>query len=297
MSAGVPRRRPQQRCTRRYWQKESSRCGSRLGRIWRREALVRTGCELLFAATPRLVHLPAMHCREYAISHVQQHVGTAHFLADNLNRSNRGAADRAGYDVKLLDAAANPGGLSAGWRTKEGKAVEAGMKGFWYEVCPLLTPLKSWASMIAVHPKQTCSSGHQPLTPAAGARRHGSLLSVHVPVQYPNIFGLVKELNIPNPFTPFSTSGFWTRDGLSVSAPVFSEQQQFPALIGQFIHTSPLFTCALTAVIPCWSTKLALTRRQLTCLHVAASRHVRCLCGMSTTESAIPVGIRRSLCM
>jgi hypothetical protein len=28
--------------------------------------------------------------------------------------------------VKLLDAAANPGGLSAGWRTKEGRAVEAG---------------------------------------------------------------------------------------------------------------------------------------------------------------------------
>lgn len=65
--------------------------------------------------------------------------------------------------------------------------------------------------------------------------------------QYPNIFGLVKELGIPNPFTPFTTSGFWTRDGLSVSAPVFSEQQQWPALIGQFIHTSPLFRCALDA--------------------------------------------------
>ena len=36
--------------------------------------------------------------------------------------------------MKLLDAAANPGGLSAGWRTKEGRAVEAGMKGFWYQV-------------------------------------------------------------------------------------------------------------------------------------------------------------------
>lgn len=35
--------------------------------------------------------------------------------------------------MKLLDAAANPGGLSAGWRTKEGRAVEAGMKGFWYQ--------------------------------------------------------------------------------------------------------------------------------------------------------------------
>jgi hypothetical protein len=63
-------------------------------------------------------------------------------------------------------------------------------------------------------------------------------------MQYPNIFGLVKELGIPNPFTPFTTSGFWTPDGLSVSAPVFSEERLWPALIGQFIHTSPLFRWA-----------------------------------------------------
>jgi hypothetical protein len=43
-----------------------------------------------------------------------------------------------GFDVTILDAAANPGGLSAGWRTKEGKAVEAGMKGFWYQVLKAL---------------------------------------------------------------------------------------------------------------------------------------------------------------
>lgn len=42
--------------------------------------------------------------------------------------------ESAGYDVELLDAAENPGGLSAGWRTKDGKPVEAGMKGFWYHV-------------------------------------------------------------------------------------------------------------------------------------------------------------------
>ena len=41
---------------------------------------------------------------------------------------------RAGYDVTLLDAAAHPGGLAAGWKTKQGKTVDAGMKGFWYEV-------------------------------------------------------------------------------------------------------------------------------------------------------------------
>ncbi|EFN58666.1 hypothetical protein CHLNCDRAFT_29963 [Chlorella variabilis] len=38
-----------------------------------------------------------------------------------------------GYDVTLLDASPNPGGLSAGWRTPQGRAVEAGVKGFWYQ--------------------------------------------------------------------------------------------------------------------------------------------------------------------
>jgi hypothetical protein len=46
----------------------------------------------------------------------------------------------AGFDVTLLDASPNPGGLSAGWRTKDGKAVEAGMKGFWYQVCLHVAP-------------------------------------------------------------------------------------------------------------------------------------------------------------
>ena len=39
-----------------------------------------------------------------------------------------------GYRVTLLDGAENPGGLSAGWRTPQGRAVEAGIKGFWYQV-------------------------------------------------------------------------------------------------------------------------------------------------------------------
>jgi len=41
-----------------------------------------------------------------------------------------------GVDVTLLDASPNPGGLSAGWRTKQGRAVEAGVKGFWYQARP-----------------------------------------------------------------------------------------------------------------------------------------------------------------
>ena len=33
----------------------------------------------------------------------------------------------------LIDASPNPGGLSAGWRTPQGRSVEAGIKGFWYQ--------------------------------------------------------------------------------------------------------------------------------------------------------------------
>ena len=39
-----------------------------------------------------------------------------------------------GYSVTVLDASPDPGGLSAGWRTEQGRAVEAGVKGFWYQV-------------------------------------------------------------------------------------------------------------------------------------------------------------------
>ena len=58
-----------------------------------------------------------------------------------------------GYDVKLLDGSPNPGGLSTGWRTKEGKAVEAGMKGFWYQV-----RLELFFTKSVGHPHVECSS-------------------------------------------------------------------------------------------------------------------------------------------
>ncbi|MGV2829835.1 hydroxysqualene dehydroxylase [Myxosarcina sp. GI1(2024)] len=39
---------------------------------------------------------------------------------------------RQGYDVTLLEAAPYPGGLVAGWKTPEERAVEGGIHGFWY---------------------------------------------------------------------------------------------------------------------------------------------------------------------
>ncbi|MBL1177876.1 hydroxysqualene dehydroxylase [Pantanalinema sp. GBBB05] len=37
-----------------------------------------------------------------------------------------------GYDVTLLEAGAYPGGLVAGWKTPQGRSIEAGIHGFWY---------------------------------------------------------------------------------------------------------------------------------------------------------------------
>ncbi|KAG2497258.1 hypothetical protein HYH03_004842 [Edaphochlamys debaryana] len=97
-----------------------------------------------------------------------------------------------GYDVTLLEAAPNPGGLSGGFRTASGKAVEAGMKGFWF--------------------------------------------------QYRNTFKLIEDLNLPSwPLTDFTTSGFWNPKGLVTEAPVFSKLPRLPTLVGQFVHTFPLY--------------------------------------------------------
>lgn len=39
---------------------------------------------------------------------------------------------KQGYDVTLLEAGPQPGGLVAGWKTPGGKSVEVGIHGFWY---------------------------------------------------------------------------------------------------------------------------------------------------------------------
>jgi uncharacterized protein with NAD-binding domain and iron-sulfur cluster len=39
---------------------------------------------------------------------------------------------KQGYDVTLLEATSQPGGLVAGWKTPGGRSVEGGIHGFWY---------------------------------------------------------------------------------------------------------------------------------------------------------------------
>ncbi|MBM0745003.1 FAD-dependent oxidoreductase (plasmid) [Phormidium sp. CLA17] len=39
---------------------------------------------------------------------------------------------KQGYNVTLLEAGGYPGGLVAGWKTAQGRSVEAGIHGFWY---------------------------------------------------------------------------------------------------------------------------------------------------------------------
>ncbi len=54
---------------------------------------------------------------------------------------------------------------------------------------------------------------------------------------YPNINALTKELNIDNIFTDFTTSAFWSPDGLEASSPVFGGPPHWPSPLGQVIAT------------------------------------------------------------
>jgi len=57
-----------------------------------------------------------------------------------------------GYEVTLLEAGGYPGGLVAGWKTAQGRSVEAGIHGFWYPYRNIfalvrqlgLTPFTDW---------------------------------------------------------------------------------------------------------------------------------------------------------
>jgi len=139
--------------------------------------------------------------------------------------------------VTLLDAAPEPGGLATGWRSPQGRACEAGIKGFWYEVrararwpraggSPALRLSKpTEGKRVAIAPPAGPARGPRPGVPERHAAissqswlTHGCRLFIQrvcVP-QYHNIFALVHELGIPWPFTPWARSGFWSPRGLAI---------------------------------------------------------------------------------
>lgn len=57
-------------------------------------------------------------------------------------------------------------------------------------------------------------------------------------LQYHNIFALVRELGIENPFTDWTTSGFWSPQGLTTEAPVFSRYIIWDRAFMNVFHTS-----------------------------------------------------------
>ena len=59
---------------------------------------------------------------------------------------------------------------------------------------------------------------------------------------YPNINALTDELGAGDIFTDFTTSAFWSPDGLEATAPVFGEAPQWPSPLGQMVATITNFT-------------------------------------------------------
>ena len=54
---------------------------------------------------------------------------------------------------------------------------------------------------------------------------------------YPNINALTDELALTDVFTPFTTSAFWSPEGLEATAPVFGDGPQLPSPLGQALAT------------------------------------------------------------
>ncbi len=54
---------------------------------------------------------------------------------------------------------------------------------------------------------------------------------------YPNINALTEELSLSRVFTEFTTSAFWSPDGLEATAPVFGNGPQLPSPLGQAFAT------------------------------------------------------------
>lgn len=64
---------------------------------------------------------------------------------------------KQGYDVTLLEASSQAGGLVAGWKTPQGKSVEAGIHGFWYPYQNIFRLMRD----LDLHPFTPFTRSHQ----------------------------------------------------------------------------------------------------------------------------------------
>jgi len=116
-----------------------------------------------------------------------------------------------GFDVTLLEAGAQPGGLVAGWKTPGGRSVEVGIHGTmsvqilpsWHEFPPFLLPAvaiqgRFFAFEYDLSVDVLCE------------------LSAGFWYPYKNIFSLVDELGL-QPFTKWTKSAQFSPAGLEVN--------------------------------------------------------------------------------
>lgn len=83
-------------------------------------------------------------------------------------------------------------------------------------------------------------TGSQPLTTKSGKPFEAGTRGFWK--DYPNINALTDELGVGDIFTDFTTSAFWSPDGLEATAPVFGEAPQWPSPLGQMVATITNFT-------------------------------------------------------
>jgi len=82
-------------------------------------------------------------------------------------------------------------------------------------------------------------TGRQPLTTSSGKPFEAGTRGFWK--DYPNINALTAELGLSKVFTPFTTSAFWSPDGLEATAPVFGDALRLPSPIGQVLATTTNF--------------------------------------------------------
>ena len=78
-------------------------------------------------------------------------------------------------------------------------------------------------------------SGSTPLTTASGKPFEAGTRGFWR--DYPNINALTEELGLSNVFTEFTSSAFWSPQGLEATAPVFGDGLQLPSPLGQAFAT------------------------------------------------------------